>query len=667
MTSIKCKVSLLVLLFMFLGSSLLKSQEETTPPYFGEFLTENSYEYLIQEGDGAAYVPNNILILWQAAVTPVDKDIIRTSYNVEYDTCGCGSLQVELWRSLDTIDINEKVSQSEPPNEIRSFSPNYYLFNELLLSSVINSPLSQFPAYITEYPSVGNEILVAVLDTGIDYNHPELKPYLWYDHEETVTFNSIDDNMEADCLNDPIGYNFVYENNNPIDDHSHGTHVAGTIVENLDPTQNVRLINVKTHDNHGIATMFSVVCGIYYAIHKEANIINASWGYYDLSSTPSLVLKDAIIDAEADDILVCAAAGNDAYDVGNPSYAHFPSGFTTPNNIISVGAIDVCDDNYWIHSNRSNTLIHIAAPGVDINSTMPLVLNLPNDRGAKSGTSMAAPAIAALATLEYPNTIGVGVVKNNILSNRTVSLPHLSPYVMNGQKALVSPPSSGNAVLDAKVYLEGFYEPASHLMHDQLRTGGWIPHISPYQSHVSLHPNVLVTSGNKAVVDWIFVHLYASCDDDLLVESQSALLLRDGSIVGVDGVSPVDFSVNADKYYIEIDHRNHIAIKSQFPLLLQDATSSPAYTYDFTNGLQPLNIGGIFAVSQIHTGLSKIGMIAGDADSNEQCNNVDCFDWYDCLLLNNQGYHNEDFNGNGICDDDDLGIWFLNVGKGKYY
>lgn len=658
----KHKISYLLFLFVFLYQPTIVAQL-TTPPYLGEFLMTNNYEYQSTQeptqNAKAAYLPNNLIILWEPDVPENQKIAIREANQVVHRECICGFIDnIELWEGINGVNINEKVSQSDPESEIRSMGLNYYLFDELSndpLEGIADMPILSLPNYITLPPPMSGQILVAVLDTGIDYEHPELQPYLWYDQEEVGVFNDPNDNNTLmDCLDDPIGYNFAYGNNNPNDDHSHGTHVAGTIVECLDPNQ-VKLLNVKTHDNRGVSTLFSIVCGVYYALHEGANIINASWGYYGDASP---VLRDAIIDAGIQNVLVCAAAGNDDYDVGDPMFAHYPSGYNLPN-IISVGAIDKCDDSYWDYSNYSNTKVHIAASGVDINSTMPTVLGLPDHRGLKSGTSMATPVVSALGTMEYQiGVVNPYTVKMNIF-NDGISVPALIPLVNTGKKACINKPPFGQAMLSAKVFLEGFYDIGTGTMHDNLRTNGAIPSTSPYDGTTLPDPTVLQ---NHAVVDWIFVRLLSACDSTLSLDGRSALLLKDGNIVDLDGLSPLVFNVPYDEYYIEIQHRNHLPIRSLFPFLLKTSN----YIYDFSNGNLPLNIGQHSAQKTI-TG-NVLTMFTGNADSNGQINQLDYFSWFNCSQGGaSSGYFYSDFNGDGHCDDLDILLWKNNVGKGKYY
>ena len=128
----------------------------------------------------------------------------------------------------------------------------------------------------------------------------------------------------------------------------------------------------------------------------------------------------------------------------------------------------------------------------------------------------------------------------------------------------------------AKVILEGAYDPQTAMMHDSLRTAGLLPAIEPYTglfTHVggggeTVQPSVLAVAGPTAVVDWVFLQLRSKMDPAIVVATRSALLLRNGSIVDVDGISPVRFRVAVGDYFVSVRHRNHLGAMTNAPVHL---------------------------------------------------------------------------------------------------
>ncbi|WP_298418425.1 hemagglutinin protein [uncultured Kordia sp.] len=125
------------------------------------------------------------------------------------------------------------------------------------------------------------------------------------------------------------------------------------------------------------------------------------------------------------------------------------------------------------------------------------------------------------------------------------------------------------------------------LMRDDLRVADYIPRTSPYSDALLVESSVLATTGNNAIIDWIFVELRDATTNTTILASQSALLQRDGDIVAVDGTSDVQFDLAAGSYYVVIKHRNHLGIMSANPIALSDTTE----ILDFTNSNNQITFG----------------------------------------------------------------------------
>lgn len=231
-------------------------------------------------------------------------------------------------------------------------------------------------------------VVVAVIDTGIDYTHPDLQANIWTNTRE-VAGNGIDDDSNG-YVDDIRGWNFVAGTNNPMDDNSHGTHVAGTIaavgnngIGVTGVAWNAKVMALKFLDSSGSGLLSGAVSAIDYARTNGAKIINASWGGGSFSS----VLDSAIQRFYSAGGIFIAAAGNEASN--NATVGSYPANY---NNVISVAA-STSSDTLASFSNYG-TNVEIAAPGASILSTVP-----GNAYSSFSGTSMAAPHVAGAMAL----------------------------------------------------------------------------------------------------------------------------------------------------------------------------------------------------------------------------------------------------------------------------
>ncbi len=240
-----------------------------------------------------------------------------------------------------------------------------------------------------------SETVVAVLDTGVDYNHRDLRDNMWVNEAELNGADGIDDD-ENGYVDDIYGYNFIYNNDDPFDDYGHGTYCSGIIAargdNDLDITGicwNTRIMALKFMGLFGDGTTSDAVLAIYYAVENGADVISNSWSTAD----ESLLLKDAVDYAHSQGVIIVASAGNDDSDL--PQY---PACY---KNVISVAATD-SDDKRWPYSNYGDW-VDIAAPGVDILSLSAegASFGVSNNGYTTilSGTSTACPHIAGSCAL----------------------------------------------------------------------------------------------------------------------------------------------------------------------------------------------------------------------------------------------------------------------------
>lgn len=258
--------------------------------------------------------------------------------------------------------------------------------------------------------------IVAIIDTGLDKTHPVFvnSNALWTNVRE-IAGNGLDDDYNG-YVDDVNGWNFIDNSPNFLDDDGHGTHVAGIVVGTgfnilespVVETSKVRIMPLKFLDANGSGSTANAIRAIYYAADNGAKVINNSWG----GSSYSRSLQDALTFAYTNHIFIATAAGNNKKN--NDTTPMYPANYDIPSNVSVAATTDY--DYLASFSNYGASTVHIASPGVLIEST------LPNNRtGTMSGTSMAAPFVAGLAALalrEAPNLTGYQI-KNLMLASAT--------------------------------------------------------------------------------------------------------------------------------------------------------------------------------------------------------------------------------------------------------
>lgn len=233
-------------------------------------------------------------------------------------------------------------------------------------------------------------LIIAVIDTGVDYSHPDLAPNMWINAGE-IPGNGFDDDGNG-FVDDVHGYDFYDNDGDPMDDQGHGTHVAGTIcavgnngIGIVGVVQQCRIMALRFLGAQG-GSISDGISSLDYAVQMGATISNNSWGGGGFSSA----MSNAIAAARDADHVFLAAAGNEGTD--NDAVPHFPSNYSLAN-VVSVAATDN-QDGLASFSNYGATSVDIGAPGVNIASTYP------NDSYVwMSGTSMATPNVTGVVAL----------------------------------------------------------------------------------------------------------------------------------------------------------------------------------------------------------------------------------------------------------------------------
>ncbi len=283
------------------------------------------------------------------------------------------------------------------------------------IETTMFSHLEQINALEAQEVSGDKEVLVAILDTGIDYNHPMLNKKIALNESE-IPDNGIDDDDNG-MVDDYIGIDLAFGDAFPFDDGAHGTHVAGLIgAEVTGVSQNVKFIPVKVGSGIGV-DMASTISGIYYAVDRGAQIINASLGAYEYFKEEQDAdvieeiaafaneMKKAIEYASKNNVLFVSSSGNgdlnDGKSMDNDVRDIYPASLDV-DNILSVTALDE-NNKLAPYANFGKTSVDIAAPGgireLPLFSTVPTGSISATSYNGMNGTSMAAPVAAGVAAL----------------------------------------------------------------------------------------------------------------------------------------------------------------------------------------------------------------------------------------------------------------------------
>ncbi len=399
-------LALLLLAMMFSGQTTQQEQRPLFVP--GEVVVRVSDPSLM------AAMPSS------KSVGPSDIFVVRDTTGKDVNT-----LVDELQSRPGVVyaEPNYLYYASEIPNDPQ-FSQLWGLNNTGQTGGTADADVDAPEAWDVQKGS--SEVLVAVIDTGVDYKHPDLSANMWTnpgedpwaDPNDPRSGNGIDDDNNG-YIDDWRGWDFVNRDNDPFDDNIHGTHVAGTIgaagnnsVGVVGVNWNVRIMPLKFLSSSGSGSLSDAVEAITYAARFGAHVMNNSWG----GGGRSQALEDAIKFANQQDALFVAAAGNNGTD--NDATPNYPSNYEV-DNVLAVAAIDNkgnlalfgsgggggicgCVGNVLPTpgSNYGLTSVDLAAPGKDILSTTPN-----NSYQSLSGTSMATPhvsGIAALALAQFP-------------------------------------------------------------------------------------------------------------------------------------------------------------------------------------------------------------------------------------------------------------------------
>lgn len=342
--------------------------------------------------------------LVKAKVSDLNKDGVDDNYSsilsgrlAKFEVTGMSTKQaiklLQTHAAVEYVEPDYRVSIATAPND-PDFSKLWGLHNEGQSGGTADADIDALEAW--SITTGGKDVVVGVIDTGVDHSHSDLTANMWINPNE-IAGDGIDNDGNG-YIDDVHGINAITNVGDPMDDQGHGTHVSGTIGAAGNNNNGVvgvnheaAIVGCKFLDASGSgSTSDAIKCIDYMVSLKNAGVnvrvLNNSWGGGGFSQA----LADAITASEQADILFVAAAGNDAVD--NDQNPHYPSNYEH-ESVLSVASTDR-NDNMSDFSQWGLTSVDLGAPGSAILSTVP-----GNGYATYSGTSMATPHVAGVAAL----------------------------------------------------------------------------------------------------------------------------------------------------------------------------------------------------------------------------------------------------------------------------
>lgn len=404
------------------------------------------------------FVPGELLVKFKPTVEKSKKDKIHAEIDAEILSSipELGVERIKSRRGESTETLLKKYKQraeieyAEPNGIVRShatpndprFSEQDALHNTGQNGGTADADIDAPEAWNLQTGSGG--VVVASIDSGVDYNHPDLAANIWSNPAE-IPGNAIDDDNNG-YIDDTRGWNFVGRSNDPMDDHGHGSHTAGSIaavgnngIGVSGVSWQARIIPLKILDNTGSGTFSNAAQAIIYAANMGARVANNSWGCNSAEGAcESLTIENAIKLAQQKNMLTVFAAGNE--NSNNDVHHSYPCD-TPVSNVLCIGATDHNDQRAIYSSGGSNyglRSVDLAAPGKAILSTVPsgtCAYCDPSGYRILSGSSMATALVsggAALMLSQFP-ALSAEALKNLLMSSGD-ALPSLAGISVSGRR-----------------------------------------------------------------------------------------------------------------------------------------------------------------------------------------------------------------------------------------
>lgn len=360
--------------------------------------------YLDDDSDICAeYDLKDVEFILETKAENTDEKDGMTPYKTFYEA----TTSEDVWATVDKLSDNENILSAEPDFVWEKTDTTTVAATDEEINAETHFPCMDvtgvwkdcFDPAKKEAPGKGT--VVAVIDTGVDYTHKDLADNIWVNEGE-IPGNGIDDDSNG-YVDDVHGVDFVDGDCDPMDEHGHGTHVAGIIAMTpgngggVGVAYGAKIMCVRAGQANGSFASSDIAKAIKYAADNGADVINMSFG----GTGRSYLVESALQDAFPSCVLV-AAAGNDGLpttDAINAGYFNtediYPAGY---KYVLGVMATDnnksLASFSNWDYLEGQNCEYEMAAPGVNIYSTLP-----GNRYACWSGTSMATPNVAAAAAI----------------------------------------------------------------------------------------------------------------------------------------------------------------------------------------------------------------------------------------------------------------------------
>ncbi|HEX6790377.1 MAG TPA: S8 family serine peptidase, partial [Candidatus Krumholzibacteria bacterium] len=384
------------------------------------------------------FVPGELIVKLSPSASTTDALALRASLGATV-TRRYNSIDAELWH-ISGIGVEDAVKRFQGDRRVVYVEPNFIVRAHALIPNDTRfsdlwgmnntgqqggTPDADIDAPEAWSVSTGGPILVGVIDTGVDMNHPDLIGHI-YSNPGEIAGNGVDDDHNG-FIDDVHGWDFANGDNNPTDDNGHGTHVSGTIGATGNNATGVAgvcwsatIVPLKFLDASGFGSTDAAIQAVQYATLMGVRLTNNSWG----GAPYSAALRDAIQEAADHGILFVASSGNDG--MNSDVFPTYPAGYNV-DNIIAVGSTDR-HDLLSSFSNFGVTSVDLCAPGSEILSTLP-----GNQYAVASGTSMAAPHVSGALALVWSVAPGLtrATMKEALLAS-VDPVPSLAGVVATG-------------------------------------------------------------------------------------------------------------------------------------------------------------------------------------------------------------------------------------------